>query len=144
MSEEPASPRETLRINRRRAIPMSEIAWTFSASSGPGGQHANTSNTRAEARFDLSATTAFPPAERELLIERLGPVVRVVASDERSQWRNRELALERLAERIAAALRREPPRVATRPTKGSKERRLAGKRQRSATKAGRQRPNPEE
>jgi ribosome-associated protein len=123
---------------------MSEISWTFSASGGPGGQHANTSNTRAEARFDISASTAFPPHEQERLIERLGSVIRVAASDERSQFRNRELALERLAQRIATALKTTPPRVATRPTRGSKERRLVGKRLRSETKAGRQRPKTDE
>jgi ribosome-associated protein len=144
MSDESAPPGEYLRINRRRTIPMSEITWNFSASGGPGGQHANTSNTRAEVRFDIAATEAFPAHERDRLIERLGTVVRIAASDERSQYRNRELALERLARRLNDALRRDPPRVATRPTRGSKERRLVGKRIRSETKAGRQRPKDEE
>jgi len=143
MDEEPPDG-ELLRINRRRTIPMSEISWTFSASGGPGGQHANTSNTRAEVRFDISASSAFPPHEQALLVERLGSVVRVAASDERSQYRNRELALERLAGRLASALKTAPPRVATRPTRGSKERRLVGKRLRAETKARRQRPNTDE
>jgi ribosome-associated protein len=132
---------ETLRVNRYRAIPLAELEWSFTASGGPGGQHANTSNTRAEVRFDIASSGAFPPHERDRLIERLGPIVRVAASDERSQYRNRELALERLAKRIADALRVDPPRVATRPTRGSKERRLVDKRLRSETKAARQRPN---
>jgi ribosome-associated protein len=144
MPDEEPQTGDYLQVNRRRRIPMSEITWSFSASGGPGGQHANTSNTRAEARFDIAATAAFPPYERDQLIERLGPVLRIVASDERSQYRNRELALDRLARRLEDALRRDPPRVATRPTRGSKERRLVGKRIRSETKTGRQRPKDEE
>ena len=123
---------------------MSEITWSFTASGGPGGQHANTSNTRAELRFDLTQSGAFSEEERARLIERLGEIVRIAASDERSQYRNRALALERLASKINEALHRDPPRVATRPTRGSKERRLDTKRIRSATKARRQRPTSDE
>jgi ribosome-associated protein len=144
MSDPVEQPGEVLRINRHRAIPIAEISWTFSASGGPGGQHANTSNTKAEVRYDIAASHAFPTHEQDRLIERLGRVIRIVASDERSQYRNRELALERLAKRINEALRRDPPRVATRPTRGSKERRLDGKRIRSETKATRQRPQTDD
>jgi ribosome-associated protein len=144
VTESPEHAGDRLRVNRHRSIPMAELEWSFTASGGPGGQHANTSNTRAEVRFDIVASEAFPPHERDRLVERLGPIVRVAASDERSQYRNRELALERLARRIADALRIDRPRVATRPTRGSKERRLVDKRLRSETKAGRQRPNRDE
>ena len=119
----------------------------ISASGGPGGQHVNTANTRAEVRFDIAASPSLGPRQRARLLERLGPEVRVVASDERSQLRNRELALERLRSRLAEALRVETPRRATKPTKGAKERRLEEKRQRAQTKqrrqGGRGRPDDE-
>src|SRR5258705_9555761 len=104
---------ETLRVSRNCAIPFDELEWRFTGSGGPGGQHANTSNTRVELRFDVARSPSLGPRERQLLLERLGPVVRVVAADTRSQARNRELALERLRDRLAAALR--TPR-ARRPT----------------------------
>ena len=132
-----------LRIDDRHAVPVSEITWTFGASGGPGGQHANTSNTRAELRFDITRSTAFSEPERDRLLDRLGPIVRIAASDERSQWRNRELALERLADRLAAGLRRRPSRTPTRPTRASKERRLEEKRRRATTKQSR-RPQGDE
>jgi ribosome-associated protein len=106
--------------------------------SGPGGQHVNTSISRVEVVFDVEASTALGPRQKARLLEKLGPVVRVVASDERSQMRNREIALRRLADRLAAALRVEKPRVATRATKASKERRLESKRRTSQVKRGRQ------
>ena len=89
-------------------IPAGELRWRYSSSGGPGGQHANTSNTRAEVFFDAAASDALSPAERELVTGRLGPLVRVVASDERSQLQNRRLAMERLGERIADALENPP------------------------------------
>src|SRR5436853_251929 len=111
----------------------------------PGGQHVNTSNTRAEVRFDIAGSASLGPRQRARLVERLGPEVRVVASDERSQLRNRELALERLRSRLAEALRVETPRRATKPTKAAKERRLEDKRHRSETKRRRQgRPGSDE
>ena len=90
-------------------IGLDELEWRFSGSGGPGGQHANTANTRVELRFDIGASRSLGPRQRARLLERFGPVVRVVASDSRSQHRNRELALERLRQRLAAALRVERP-----------------------------------
>jgi len=130
--------RPVLRVSPTCVVPLEELEWRFSASGGPGGQHVNTSNTRAEVRFDVAGSPSLGPRQRARLLERLGPEVRVVASDERSQLRNRELALERLRSRLAEALRVETPRRATKPTKGSKERRLEEKRHRSETKRRRQ------
>ena len=115
-------------VSRTCVIPLSELRWRFSRSGGPGGQHANTSDTRAEVIFDIEASTSLGPRQRDRLLAKLGPEVRVIASDERSQARNRELALSRLRDRIGAALHVEKHRRATMPTKGSKERRLADKR----------------
>ena len=95
-----------LRVSPTCSIPLAELAWRFSRSGGPGGQHANTSDTRAEVRFDVRACSTLGPRQRTRLLERLGPEVRVVASDERSQARNRDLALERLAARLEAACAR--------------------------------------
>src|SRR6516225_3463166 len=103
---------DVLRVTRSLSVPLSELSWRFSASGGPGGQHANTSNTRAEVRFDVATSPSLGPRQRARLLDRLGPEVRVVASDERSQARNRALALERLAFRLADALRVEPTRTA--------------------------------
>ena len=123
-----------LRVTPTCVVRMDELDWRFSASGGPGGQHVNTANTRAEVRFDIAASPSLGPRQRARLLERLGPEVRVVASDERSQLRNRELALERLRARLAEALRVETPRRPTKPTKGAKEKRLEAKRHRSETK----------
>src|ERR1017187_7909037 len=92
---------ERLRVGRHVVIPASELEWRFSASGGPGGQHANTANTRVELIFDVAGSAALGPRQRARLLERLGPSVRVVVVDERSQVRNRQIALERLAERLA-------------------------------------------
>lgn len=116
------------------SIPLSELEWRFSGAGGPGGQHANTSNTRVEVRFDVTQSPSLSARQRDRLLERLGPVVRVVASDERSQARNRQLALERLRDRLAGALSVRPHRRPTTPTSGSEERRLADKHRRSQTK----------
>ena len=131
---------EVLSVNRSLRIPLDELEWRFSASGGPGGQHANRSNTRVEIRFDVASSPSLGPRQRARLLEKLGPSVRVVVDAERSQSRNRALALSRLAERLAVALRVERPRTATRPTAGSRERRLAEKRRRSEQKQQRQRP----
>lgn len=120
---------------------MAELSFRFSRSGGPGGQHANTSDTRVEVRFDVVGSASLGPRQRARLLARLGPEVRAVAADERSQARNRELALDRLARRIEEALRVERPRRATRPTRTSVERRLAGKRRQADRKAGRRRPD---
>jgi ribosome-associated protein len=113
MADDPRS----LRVSGSLSIPFTELAWRFSRSGGPGGQHANTSDTRVEVRFDIEGSPSLGPRQRARLLERFGPEVRVVAADERSQARNRALALERLSERLAGALRIETPRRATRPTK---------------------------
>ena len=131
---------DVLRVSRSCQIRMDELEWRFSGAGGPGGQHANTANTRAEVRFDVAASPSLGPRQRARLLERLGPVVRVVAADERSQLRNRELALERLAARLNQALKVERPRVATRPSRGAREARLRDKQRRSETKRQRTRP----
>jgi ribosome-associated protein len=130
-----------LRVSATCAIPLAELSWRFSRSGGPGGQHANTSDTRVEVRFDVAGSDALGPRQRARLLDRLGPEVRVVASDERSQLRNREIALERLAARLREALRVPAPRRATRPTTGSVERRLEAKRRQKDRKASRRRPD---
>jgi ribosome-associated protein len=112
----------------------SEVAFRFSRSSGPGGQHAQKSSTRVEALFDVEASTALTEAERRRVLERVGPVVRSVAQDERSQLRNRELATDRIVEQLRAATKVRRKRTATKPTKASQERRLAEKKRRGQTK----------
>ena len=135
---------DVLRVTRSLSVPLSELSWRFSASGGPGGQHANTSNTRAEVRFDVATSPSLGPRQRARLLDRLGPEVRVTASDERSQARNRALALERLAFRLADALRVEPTRTATKPTRASQRRRVDAKRRRSETKQLRGRVRPDD
>jgi ribosome-associated protein len=134
--------RESIRVTRTVSIPRSEVDLRFSRSSGPGGQHAQKSDTRVEAVFDVEGSSALSDAQKRRVVSRVGPVVRAVAQDERSQWRNRELALERLAETLGEALRVRRPRRATKPTKAAVERRLDQKRRRSNTKRMR-RPPPE-
>jgi ribosome-associated protein len=112
----------------------SEIAFRFSRSSGPGGQHANKSSTRAEAIFDVEESQGLTAAERAKVLAKLGPVVRAVAQDERSQLRNRELATERIVEQLREATKVRRRRRQTAPTKASVERRLDDKRRRSQTK----------
>jgi len=129
-----------LTVTRSCRIPLDELEWRFSASGGPGGQHANTSNTKAEVRFDVVGSPSLGPRQRARLIERLGPLVRVVASDERSQARNRDLALQRLAGRLADGLHVEAARRPTRPRPSAKLNRLDDKRRRSETKRLRGRP----
>ena len=121
----------------RIVVPAGELEWRYAASGGPGGQHANTSNTRVELRFDIAASPSLPPAVRDRLIERLGPVVSVVAADERSQWQNRRRALLRLQARLAEALVVRRRRVATKPTAGSRRRRLDAKRRDAQRKEAR-------
>jgi ribosome-associated protein len=129
-----AMERDSIRVTRSVVVPLGEIELRFSRSSGPGGQHAQKSETRVEAAFDVEASTSLSPAQKRRVIGRAGPVLRAVAQDERSQWRNRELAVERVIEQLRAALRVERRRVATKPTAASVERRLEQKRRRSRTK----------
>jgi ribosome-associated protein len=112
----------------------SEIAFRFSRSSGPGGQHANKSSTRAEALFDVEQSAGLSESERRRVLEKLGAVVRAVAQDERSQLRNRELATERILDQLREATKFRRKRTATRPTRASKERRLDEKKRRGQTK----------
>ncbi|MFL6242955.1 MAG: alternative ribosome rescue aminoacyl-tRNA hydrolase ArfB [Acidimicrobiia bacterium] len=134
-----------LRVTGTCAVPLDELEWRFSGSGGPGGQHANTSNTRVEARFDVAGSPSLTPAQRARLLERVGPLVRVVAADTRSQARNRELALARLRERLADALRTPRARRATAPTAGARRRRIEAKRRRGDIKRQRRmRPGPED
>jgi ribosome-associated protein len=112
----------------------SEVAFRFSRSSGPGGQHAQKSSTRVEALFDVEDSKGLTETERRRVLEKLGPVVRAVAQDERSQLRNRELATDRIIEQLRAATKVRRTRKATRPTKASKERRLDEKKRRGQTK----------
>ena len=129
-----------MRVTRSVALPLAEVELRFSRSSGPGGQHANTAETRVEAVFVVEASAALTPVQKRRVVARSGPVLRAVAQDERSQWRNRELALERLRDQLRAALRVERPRVATKPTRQARERRLEEKRRRGETKRLRQPP----
>ncbi|NLV56138.1 MAG: aminoacyl-tRNA hydrolase [Acidimicrobiales bacterium] len=133
-----------MRVDDRVTIPGWELVEVFTPSGGPGGQHANRSSTRVELRFEVEASSALTPAQKRLVASRLGASVRVVADDERSQARNRALARERLAASVAAALVPRRRRVATRPTRGSRERRLDDKRQRSERKAARRPPRLDE
>lgn len=135
---------DELRIDERLAIPLAEIELRASRSSGPGGQHANVTASRVEAVFDVAASHALDEARRARLLERLGPVVTAVAQDARGQHRNRELALERLAAKIAAALRTPRRRRATKPTAASRRRRLEQKRRAAERKQGRRRWSPED
>jgi ribosome-associated protein len=132
-----------LRVSAGCTIPFDELEWRFSGSGGPGGQHANTANTRVEVRFDIAGSPSLRDRERRRLLEQLGPVARVAASDTRSQLRNRELALERLRKRLAAALRSTRPRRPTVPTEASRLRRLEAKRRRAAAKERRRVPPTE-
>src|ERR1700722_10389312 len=139
MTEPPAEtpPADALRIGPGLWIPPHELTWRFSTSGGPGGQHVNTSNTRSEVRFDAAGSPSLPSWARDRIVERLGPVVAVTASDERSQTRNRSLAMDRLAARLAGALEVTPPRKRTRPTRASQRRRVETKRRQGQTKRDR-------
>jgi ribosome-associated protein len=131
-----------MRVTRSVALPLAEVELRFSRSSGPGGQHANTTETRVEAIFEVEASAALTEAQKRRVLAKAGPVLRAVAQDERSQLRNRELALERLVEQLRAALAVERRRVPTKPTQAARERRRADKQRRSETK--RQRRPPDE
>ena len=122
------------RVTRSVLLPLAEIELRVSRSSGPGGQHANTSETRVEAVFDVEASTALTANQKHRVVAKAGPVLRAVAQDERSQLRNRELAIDRLVARLAEALRVERKRVPTKPSRAAREKRLETKKRRSATK----------
>ena len=130
-----------IRVAEDTVIPLDEIQFRASRSSGPGGQHANVTASRIEAVFDVEASEALSDKQREQLQRRLGDRVTAVAQDARSQARNRELALERLRERLATGLRRPKPRRPTRPSRAARERRLDEKRRQSQRKAQRRPPS---
>jgi ribosome-associated protein len=133
--------RESIRVTRSVSIPVSEIELRFSRSSGPGGQHAQKSETRVEAIFDVEASTALSARQKQRVVRKAGPVLRAVAQDERSQARNRELATERVAEALRQALHVERRRRPTKPSAASVQRRLEQKRRRSETKRLRRPPS---
>ena len=132
-----------LRINDRLSLPLAEIELRTSRSSGPGGQHANVTASRVEAVFDVESSAALDDKQRARLLERLGPTVTAVAQDARGQSRNRDLALQRLAQKIAAGLRVQRKRRPTRPTRASRQRRLEQKRRTGERKRNRRRPDAE-
>lgn len=135
-----------LEISRTLTIPESELGWRFSRSSGPGGQHVNTTDSRAELLWNIADSPSLTATQRQLLLTRLeqrltAGVITVTSSEQRSQLRNREIAAAKLAELVVEALTPARPRRATKPTRGSKQRHRAAKELRSATKKQRQRPH---
>jgi ribosome-associated protein len=130
-----------MRVTRSVVLPLSEVELRFSRSSGPGGQHANTSETRVEAILDVEASSALTEAQKRRVLAKAGPTLRAIAQDERSQLRNRELAIDRLVEQLRQALKVERRRVATKPTRAARERRLETKKRRSQTKKLRRPPS---
>ena len=134
---------DPLRVGRGVAIPLAEVELRASRSSGPGGQHANVTASRIEAVFDVRASRALSEEQKRRVMARVGPRLTAVAQDSRSQARNRELALERLRGRLAAALAVPRSRRATKPSRGARERRLEAKRRAGEKKRARRRPEPD-
>jgi ribosome-associated protein len=130
---------DSIRVTRSVVLPLAEVELQVSRSSGPGGQHAQKAETRVVAVFDVEASNALSATQKRRVIARAGPVLRAVAQDERSQTRNRELAIERLAASLREALRVERKRVPTKPTAAARKRRLEQKKRRSQTKQLRRR-----
>jgi ribosome-associated protein len=131
---------ESIRVTRTVVVPPGEIQLRTSRSSGPGGQHAQKSETRVEAIFDVEASSALSDAQKRRVVAKAGPVLRAVAQDERSQLRNKELAVERVVEVLREALRVPRRRTPTKPTKAARERRLTEKKRRGETKKLRRPP----
>jgi ribosome-associated protein len=132
---------ESIRVTRSVRVPLAEIELRTSRSSGPGGQHAQKTESRVEAVFDVEGSSALTPTQKRRVVAKVGPVLRAVAQDERSQARNRALAVERLMATLREALRVPRPRVATAPTAASRKRRLEQKKRRAATKRLRRPPD---
>ena len=132
---------DSIRVTRSVVLRLAEIELRFSRSSGPGGQHAQKSETRVEAVFDVEMSDALSVAQKRRVLAKAGPVLRAIAQDERSQWRNRELAVERLVDELRAALRVQRRRVPTKPSAAARTRRLEGKRRRGDVKRLRQKPD---
>src|SRR3954453_9913816 len=118
---------ESIRVTRSVSIPRSEIELRFSRSSGPGGQHAQKTETRAEALFEVERSVGLTPTQKRRVVAKVGPVLRAVAQDERSQWRNRELAIERVVEQLRPPQKVDRRQKPTRPTAAARERRLEQK-----------------
>ena len=138
---------DDLKISETITIPAGELGWTFSPTGGPGGQHANRSSTRAELRFDVVVSRAFDDVDRRRILSRLAAdgTVTVIVDETRSQWRNRQIARQRLTDRIREALKPDPPRRrATRPSRAARRRRVDEKKARSRTKSLRKRPGAED
>jgi ribosome-associated protein len=135
---------DALHVHKGLRLPLTEISWRATTSGGPGGQHANRTLSRVEVQFDVAASQSLGPRQRDRLLARVGPVVKASASESRSQARNREVALERLAAKIDAGLRVQPSRAPTRPTKGSQVRRVDAKRRRGETKRRRRPPGEDD
>jgi ribosome-associated protein len=135
---------DPIRVTRSVSIPLSEIDFRTSRSSGPGGQHANVTASRVEAIFDVAESPSLSDAQRRRVMAKVGPRLTAVAQDTRSQARNRELALERLQSRLAAALAVPRTRRPTKPTKASRTERLESKRRRSDVKRARRRPRSDD
>ena len=131
-------------MSPRWEVPEDEVSFRFMASGGPGGQHANRSNTKVEAVFRIDESTSMPEFLKTRVAAKLGDVIRVTVDDERSQFRNRQLAVARIQERVDRAAKVERPRRATKPTRGSQRRRLDSKRKRGETKRQRRRPGYDE
>lgn len=131
---------QPLRLSEEIEIPAAELTIRTSRSTGSGGQHANVTESRVEVSFDIAGSPSLPEWARERLVERLGERASAIAQDERSQLRNREIAVERLARRLRDALARPPQRHATRPSRAARERRLQEKRKASERKSGRRPP----
>jgi ribosome-associated protein len=140
MARESTGIGEAIRVTRSVTVPRREIELRFSRSSGPGGQHAQRTETRVEALFDVGASTALTERQRKRVMAKAGPVLRGIAQDERSQWQNRELATARVIDALRAALEVPRRRKPTKPTKASQEQRLAGKRRRGEVKRLRKPP----
>jgi ribosome-associated protein len=132
---------ESIRVTRSVAVPLSEFELRTSRSSGPGGQHATPAARRVEALFDVERSSALTPIQKRRVISRAGPLLRAVAQDERSQLRNRQLAVERVADQLREALRVPRRRVPTRPSAEARERRLAAKKRRGEVKRLRRTPD---
>ncbi|MDO9407127.1 alternative ribosome rescue aminoacyl-tRNA hydrolase ArfB [Patulibacter sp.] len=131
---------ETLRINGGTRIPLTDVVIRASRSSGPGGQHANMTSSRIEVSFDVRASSALSPGQQALVLERVGPVVRAVSQDARSQARNRQLALDRLADRIREAIHVDAKRRPTGPSRNAKRKRVESKVKRGQVKKDRRSP----
>ncbi len=131
---------ESIRVTRSVVLPRSEIELRTSRSSGPGGQHAQKSETRVEAVFEVEASNALSEAQKRRVVAKVGPVLRAIAQDERSQLRNKDLATERLVESLREALRVPRRRVPTKPSAASRERRREQKKRRSQVKRLRRQP----